>query len=961
MRLILCFAAFVSAGFAQCTLSLTSNPPAALTGSGPAYQLWLDNQGTAQLPNGAISLAITPTSDCGTWALTSGPANTYTTTLYGPTVQTNHVEPWYFFNDAKGAANCGTPNNGSAIARTGTASVIGSGTQSVTVAVCPNPTPGIPVDRFSDRSDTLSLSATGAPPISIQIYTARSQQLFADVPPAPTSFDAMNIVTRRGIYTPATVAQTCSQDGGPNACPDVPITRDEAAQWLVRSIYGNDNFAYSPTPWFRDVPASHPYFPWIQALRELGIQAAGCDARRLAFCPARVLTRDQMAVFLIGARYGGLASVTIPTPQYFTDVPPSAFAYGPIERLQYDNLSPGCTLTTYCPQQSVTRRDFAVMLSRASLNQLLPAAAPVLTYSSVLSFVQNSANLPLVISGLNTQFTPSSTVARVEGCTYAAGTPCPANLWSITAPDGTTTATNLSLTISTSGLSPQQSPHAHPIPQSLVVSTNIGGGDLPNGAQELVLPHVVRLVDQPYPNLALPANWNPASGVTQPGPQVAWNQILLPPSQVTGQISPDLAQIQFNLSASAATGLYIPDWSTSFPFEFVGAAPDALTATPRPPMTFAFTDFTPSVAPTETSSFHWCEIDRQDNYDASHPVLYQSNIINQTINACPYNAPDFPTWPYLNFGDTPGETEMLESLMFPGNPVIMSAPGTNRFLPTDGVKGFLSQATLGGTATVPGLSALPSGTNYTSPNNQQSQRYCATAAEVIYMTSQGCSGGGSEYGLVSFLPYSVPDQPDDPCNSPGSLNFYFSDYTNCPFESGGACFASLDQSTVQGNTRTEQVTGNAFVTNLSPVPANGSYFYGAYLIADPNPQGFRLRVQISVPDAVYGALLAKCTLKDNAGTVLNPDGYCSADLSFTGAIGNPYYVPFSNASPEYGTRLYNTSASYVALIQASPTWGCDNGSNPAHPVFAYPKLDPRNFPASAPGSGMQLTGAWIAR
>jgi hypothetical protein len=52
------------------------------------------------------------------------------------------------------------------------------------------------------------------------------------------------------------------------------------------------------TPTFDDVPTSHPFFPFIEALAASGI-TSGCDAD--SYCPSAPLTRGQMAVFLPGA------------------------------------------------------------------------------------------------------------------------------------------------------------------------------------------------------------------------------------------------------------------------------------------------------------------------------------------------------------------------------------------------------------------------------------------------------------------------------------------------------------------------------------------------------------------------------------------------------------------------------------------------------------------------------------
>jgi hypothetical protein len=50
-----------------------------------------------------------------------------------------------------------------------------------------------------------------------------------------------------------------------------------------------------PTPTFNDVPTTHPFFQFIEALAASGI-TAGCGNGN--FCPDAPLTRGQMAVFL---------------------------------------------------------------------------------------------------------------------------------------------------------------------------------------------------------------------------------------------------------------------------------------------------------------------------------------------------------------------------------------------------------------------------------------------------------------------------------------------------------------------------------------------------------------------------------------------------------------------------------------------------------------------------------------
>src|SRR5260370_42707604 len=103
------------------------------------------------------------------------------------------------------------------------------------------------------------------------------------------------------------------------------------AVFIVRGLMGGDNFIYSNMPHFTDVPANDVYFKWLQKLYELGI-TAGCNVGK--FCPTQPITRDQMAVLIIRARYGAAASFTYPGTPYFTDVPVSNPNFQWIQRLR---------------------------------------------------------------------------------------------------------------------------------------------------------------------------------------------------------------------------------------------------------------------------------------------------------------------------------------------------------------------------------------------------------------------------------------------------------------------------------------------------------------------------------------------------------------------------------------------------------------------------------------------------
>ncbi|MFO0753949.1 MAG: S-layer homology domain-containing protein [Thermodesulfovibrionales bacterium] len=70
------------------------------------------------------------------------------------------------------------------------------------------------------------------------------------------------------------------------------VTRGEAAALLVRAKYG-DTFVFSPVPHFSDVPADHPFFSFIQKLKDDGITTVSDT-----YGPDEPVTRAQAAAFL---------------------------------------------------------------------------------------------------------------------------------------------------------------------------------------------------------------------------------------------------------------------------------------------------------------------------------------------------------------------------------------------------------------------------------------------------------------------------------------------------------------------------------------------------------------------------------------------------------------------------------------------------------------------------------------
>lgn len=180
---------------------------------------------------------------------------------------------------------------------------------------------------------------------------------FTDVPVSHIFYNYISVMRARSITSGCTTT---------TYCPDAVTTRGQMAVFIIRAIYNGDSFNYSSTPYFTDVAAGHPFFKWIQKMRELGI-TSGCTTT--AYCPDDAVTRGQMAVFVVRARLGlsGGDPLAFPANAFFTDVPSSYPFFSYIQKMRQLAVTSGCTATTYCPDASTTRGQMAVFIVRGLL------------------------------------------------------------------------------------------------------------------------------------------------------------------------------------------------------------------------------------------------------------------------------------------------------------------------------------------------------------------------------------------------------------------------------------------------------------------------------------------------------------------------------------------------------------------------------------------------------------------
>jgi len=109
---------------------------------------------------------------------------------------------------------------------------------------------------------------------------------FSDMPCSDPLAPWVEELVRRGVTAGC---------GNGNYCPANPVTRNQMAVFLIKTVEGP---SYVPpactTDPFADVPCSSPFAPWVKQITDRGI-TAGCGGGN--YCPNDTVVKAQMAVF----------------------------------------------------------------------------------------------------------------------------------------------------------------------------------------------------------------------------------------------------------------------------------------------------------------------------------------------------------------------------------------------------------------------------------------------------------------------------------------------------------------------------------------------------------------------------------------------------------------------------------------------------------------------------------------
>ena len=151
---------------------------------------------------------------------------------------------------------------------------------------------------------------------------------FVDVDAGSTHWGSITELAEAGVL----VGTECGEG---RFCPGDGITRRTFAVWLVRVLDGGQAPLLQQGG-FHDVDADAWEAPYIARLAELGV-TAGCSVDPPRFCPDRIVSRAQMATFLVRA-----FDMPEADPAGFSDVNATSVHAGSIDRLAATGVTGDC-------------------------------------------------------------------------------------------------------------------------------------------------------------------------------------------------------------------------------------------------------------------------------------------------------------------------------------------------------------------------------------------------------------------------------------------------------------------------------------------------------------------------------------------------------------------------------------------------------------------------------------------
>jgi hypothetical protein len=176
---------------------------------------------------------------------------------------------------------------------------------------------------------------------------------------------------------------------------------------------------------FNDVPVTHWAWSHIEGLYDAGV-TTGCPYPN--FCPSITAARDQMAVFLLRAKYGLPYTQNLPPAVgLFSDVPSTYWAAREIEKAYNDGIVTACGTAPlrFCPSASLPRALMAqwLLLGRYGSTYTPPPASSQIFNDVPVSHPYVAWIHQLYAEGITTgcpypNFCPDTSVSRDQTAVF---------------------------------------------------------------------------------------------------------------------------------------------------------------------------------------------------------------------------------------------------------------------------------------------------------------------------------------------------------------------------------------------------------------------------------------------------------------------------------------------------------------------------------------------------------------
>jgi hypothetical protein len=199
-----------------------------------------------------------------------------------------------------------------------------------------------------------SISAAGVPALNgANTVTADVLTPFVDVELGYWALDHIQSIWAAGITG-------CCVSSPLAYYPEVHITRADVAVMIVRALHGSDFVPPVVPLTFNDTAGlwQQYYIEQLAADRITG----GCGNGN--FCPNASITRAQMAIFLLRAKYGPDHVPPPATGTVWIDVPVTHWAAAWAEQLGIEGITVGCGAGRFCPEDPAHRSETAVLVQR---------------------------------------------------------------------------------------------------------------------------------------------------------------------------------------------------------------------------------------------------------------------------------------------------------------------------------------------------------------------------------------------------------------------------------------------------------------------------------------------------------------------------------------------------------------------------------------------------------------------